>query len=101
MKSIASPFLLSAVLLATIMAGSANAQTDRQGGHRGPPQAALDACKGQSEGTQVEIQTPLGRSIPAVCRMVAVPLPRQGGQGQGQGNGPMSQGGQGFGPGMR
>jgi hypothetical protein len=48
------------------------------GNRREPPQAAFDACKGKSEGTAVEIATPNGDTIKAICkkfkdRLVAVP----------------------------
>lgn len=48
------------------------------GGHREPPQAAFDVCKGKSEGTAVEIVTPNGSTIKATCKkfkdqLVAVP----------------------------
>jgi len=43
-----------------------------------PPQQAIDACQGQSEGTAVEMTTPRGDSMKAICkqmgtRLVAVP----------------------------
>jgi hypothetical protein len=48
------------------------------GDRREAPQAAFDACKGKSEGTAVEIATPNGDTIKAICkkfedRLVAVP----------------------------
>jgi len=52
--------------------------TSESGDRREPPQAAFDACNGKSEGTAVEITTPNGDTIKAVCkkfedRLVAVP----------------------------
>jgi hypothetical protein len=48
------------------------------GDRREPPQAAFDACKGKSEGSTVEMVTPNGGTIKAICKMfkdqlVAVP----------------------------
>lgn len=47
------------------------------GGHGKPPQEAIDACKGKSEGTAVEFTTPRG-TVKGTCKsmngqMVAVP----------------------------
>jgi len=62
---------------ATVRADDTDMQQRRGGGHRKPPQAAYDACKGKSEGTAVEVTTPRG-TMKAVCKsmdgqMVAVP----------------------------
>lgn len=40
---------------------------------RGPPQEALDACKGKKEGAQVEAPSPRGDIIKGTCRMVMIP----------------------------
>lgn len=48
------------------------------GRHMGPPPEAVDACKGKSEGTDVEFTNPRGEKVKAVCKqingqLVAVP----------------------------
>lgn len=40
---------------------------------RGPPQEALDACKGKKEGAAAEAKSPRGETIKGTCRMVLVP----------------------------
>jgi len=55
-----------------------------------PPQQAIDACKDQSEGRTVEMATPRGDAMKAVCRqigaqLVAVP---EGGSPSGNGGPP-------------
>lgn len=44
-----------------------------QGGHRGPPQEALDACKGKKDGDQAQVRTPRGDTVSGMCRLVLVP----------------------------
>jgi hypothetical protein len=44
-----------------------------QGGHRGPPQEALDACKGKKDGDQAQVRTPRGDTVSGTCRLVLVP----------------------------
>lgn len=39
-------------------------------GRREPPQEAIDACKGKSEGASVEIVTPRGDTIEATCKQI-------------------------------
>ena len=56
--------------------GSVGPQEDAGG--NGPPQAAIEACREKSEGAAVEITTPRGDTITAICqqvdgRLVAVP----------------------------
>jgi hypothetical protein len=43
------------------------------GGHHGPPQEALDACKGKKDGDKGQMRTPRGDTMNGVCRMVLVP----------------------------
>lgn len=43
------------------------------GAHRGPPQEALDACKGKKEGDSAQMRTPRGDTVSGVCRLVMVP----------------------------
>jgi|GEM_PF-5869624 len=42
----------------------------------GPPKAALEACAGKKPGDAVNVTTPDGRSVKAVCTLVAVPAER-------------------------
>jgi len=51
----------------------AQSQGQGQGGHRGPPQEALDACKGKKDGDKGQMRTPRGETMNGVCRMVLVP----------------------------
>jgi hypothetical protein len=39
----------------------------------GPPQDAFKACEGKGVGETVQIPTPRGETITAICRLVAVP----------------------------
>ena len=39
----------------------------------GPPPEAFKACDGKGVGETVQIQTPRGETITAICRLVAVP----------------------------
>jgi hypothetical protein len=48
-------------------------QRPPQGEHRGPPQAALDACKGKKDGDTVQVKRPDGETMSATCRLVALP----------------------------
>lgn len=43
------------------------------GAHHGPPQEALDACKGKKDGDSAQLRTPRGDSVTGVCRLVLVP----------------------------
>src|SRR5574341_2691499 len=43
------------------------------GGPPGPPPEAITACEGKSPGDAVQLQTPRGETIPARCRLVAIP----------------------------
>ena len=44
-----------------------------QGGHRGPPQEALDACKGKKDGDQAQARMPRGDIMSGTCRLVLIP----------------------------
>jgi hypothetical protein len=48
-------------------------QGGQGGGHHGPPQEALDACKGKKDGDRGQMRTPRGDTMNGVCRMVLVP----------------------------
>lgn len=67
------------LLLATLVPLSCWASTGPDGGRPPrPPQEAFDACLKKSAGTAVEITTPEGETIKAVCRelggeLVAIP----------------------------
>jgi hypothetical protein len=70
-------FLLVLVILVPASVWASTGPQE-QGGRREPPQEALDACTGKSEGTAVEMTTPRGDTIKATCReidgrLVAVP----------------------------
>jgi len=41
--------------------------------HHGPPQEALDACKGKRDGDAAQLRTPRGDTVSGVCRLVLVP----------------------------
>jgi len=43
------------------------------GAHHGPPQEALDACKGKKDGDTAQLRTPRGDTVSGVCRLVLVP----------------------------
>jgi len=43
------------------------------GAHHGPPQEALDACKGKKDGDSAQLRTPRGDTVSGVCRLVLVP----------------------------
>ena len=72
-----------------------NQGSSQRGGQNGPPQEAIDACSGKSDGASVSFETPRGDSVSGTCKemqgqMVAVPENGRRGQGQGRGQ----QGGQ-------
>ena len=75
--------------------GWANVQADGRRMPPEPPQQAFDACLGKSEGASVEITTPQGGTMKAVCRsfgsrLAAVPegaAPPPGGDGPHPGDG--------------
>lgn len=69
-----------ATALMTAQAYGSSGPDGREGGRR-PPQEAFDACSGKSEGTVVEMTTPRGGVMKAVCKavngvLVAVPQRR-------------------------
>jgi len=71
---------LAGMLLAALPAWGAYGPGERQ--PRRPPQEAYDACKGKIDGESVEVTTPRGGAMKAVCRMlngelVAVPAQMQ------------------------
>ena len=68
--------------------GWANSEAD--GGRRPPkpPQQAIDACQEKSEGTTVEMTTPRGDTMKAVCKQIGaqlVAVPERVGPGPGNG----------------
>jgi hypothetical protein len=64
----------SAALLVTITtAGWAFGQPQGGGHPPGPPPEAFKACEGKGVGETVQIRTPRGEIITAICRLVAVP----------------------------
>lgn len=65
--------LMGGTLLAvlSLVAGSSWAYEEPQGvARRGPPPEAIEACKDKSEGTAVEITTPRGDTIKAICKQI-------------------------------
>ena len=74
------------VAMALGTAGGAWAQQGQGGSGAsrppGPPQEALDACKGKTAGARVQMTTPYGHTVWAVCKLIAVP---EGDPGQGNG----------------
>jgi hypothetical protein len=62
-----------------------------RGEHREPPPGAFATCGNKSEGDTVEVTTPDGKTLKAVCRQLngnLAALPQMDGQGNGPGNGP-------------
>jgi len=69
-----------AVLLPTVGCASSDrgGPPDEGGRPPGPPQEAIDACKGKSAGDNVEFTGPRGETMQGICRdmhgqLVAVP----------------------------
>jgi hypothetical protein len=70
-------FIWAVALLAPASVWASSGPMERDGRHK-PPQEAIDACKEKSEGASVEIITPHGDTIKAICKqingqLVAVP----------------------------
>jgi len=77
-----------AMAVGAASAGGESGPGEQPGG-RTPPREAVEACTGKSAGAEVEITTPRGDTLKAVCRqlggqLVAVP---EGGPPGGGGNG--------------
>ena len=58
------------------------------GAHHGPPQEALDACKGKKDGDSAQMRTPRGDTVNGVCRLVMVPGDAKGAPPQQRKDGP-------------
>jgi hypothetical protein len=83
----AAAILAPAALWASTSAGG-------RGERREPPPEAFTACQGKSEGDAVEVTTPDGKTLKAVCRQLnskLAALPQMGGSGRAPGNGPPPQ----------
>jgi hypothetical protein len=66
----------------------ANSGPKERAGRQEPPQEAIDACKEKSAGETVEIVTPRGDTIKAICRQIngqLVAVPGKGFPGSGSG----------------
>lgn len=61
------------IALLLLLSGSAFAQAGPREERRGPPQEALDVCKGKKEGSSAEVTTPRGDIMKGTCRMVLIP----------------------------
>jgi len=59
-----------------------------------PPQQAIDACKEKSEGTAVEMTTPRGDTMQAVCKKIGDQLVAEPERGPGSENGGPPKGGE-------
>ena len=53
--------------------GGMQAGGGQGGAPHGPPQEALDACKGKKDGDSAQMRTPRGDSVSGVCRLVMLP----------------------------
>jgi len=61
------------------------------GKHKGPPQEAIDACEGMSEGDAVQFPTPRGDTVSGICREIRgglTAVPDGGFPGKHRGMGP-------------
>lgn len=66
----------TAALLAVVVMVPASSWAFKGGrgeGRMGPPSEAIEACKGKTEGTEVEFTTRRGDKVKATCRMMPVP----------------------------
>lgn len=75
--------LKRASLVALVLcAGSALAQNDGPPprGHQGPPQEAIDACKGKKDGDAAELNSKRGGTVKGTCRLVLIPTKPPGGE---------------------
>jgi len=80
MKKCRKKIMIMILALVGLLPVSGWANFAAEGEHRSPepPQQAIDACLDKSEGTVVEMTTPRGETMQAVCRqmgsrLVAVP----------------------------
>lgn len=78
----------AAAALAQGPQGGMQAGGGQGGAHRGPPQEALDACKGKKDGDSVQMRTPRGDTVSGVCRLVMVPGDAKGAPPQQRKDGP-------------
>ncbi|MEP4890550.1 MAG: hypothetical protein ABJV04_11020 [Aliiglaciecola sp.] len=71
--------LMSLLILSSVLASPLTLAKPERGGPGGkPPQEAIDACSGKSEGDEVSFSTPRGDTLTATCKtmedeLVAVP----------------------------
>jgi hypothetical protein len=86
-------YRISAIAVSLLLMGSTLVMADGFGGpppgrgNRQPPPEAIAACKDMNEGAEVEIATPRGDKLKAVCRqingqLVAVPEGAMRGPGE-------------------
>lgn len=73
--------LKRACLIALFLcAGTALAQDEAPPrGRPGPPQEAMDACKGKKDGDMAELKNRRGDTVKGTCRLVLVPAKPPGG----------------------
>jgi hypothetical protein len=74
--------LLLGIALATVWASD---QGPGQRGPKGPPLEALEACKGKSEGAEVQFEGMRGAKVEATCKTIGgqlVAVPKGGPPGQ-------------------
>jgi hypothetical protein len=68
--------IVTGIAISLLLLGSVSVfagQNDVPGGRRGqmgPPTEAYEACKDKSEGDSVEITTPRGETLKAVCKQI-------------------------------
>ena len=64
-----------------LCAGTALAQDETPPRARpGPPQEAMDACKGKKDGDTAELKSRRGDTVKGTCRLVLVPAKPPGGE---------------------
>lgn len=61
--------LMTFITINSALAGQHDGPPGR-GGTMAPPQEAYEACKDKSEGDSVELTTPRGDTLKAVCRKI-------------------------------
>jgi hypothetical protein len=82
--------IISTVVLVPTAAWTSTTGTAGRGELREPPPEAFTACTNKNEGDTVEVITPDGKTLKAVCRQLngkLAALPQMGGPGSGPGNG--------------
>lgn len=65
--------LLYALLFAAANAGAQQQPPAPPKDRHGPPQEAIDACKGKKDGDAASVKTPRGDTVQGTCRLVLMP----------------------------